>query len=148
MTLSVAVTISLAVSLTTTPMMCAYLLTQWREDRHSNLYRAAERAFAAILAVYDRSLRRALRWPGFVMLGLLATLCFAVQLFINIPKGYMPNQDNGLIWGAIQADHSISFQLMRKKLKQFVDIIRQDPAIAKVAGYYGERQLRICLCGA
>jgi len=136
-TLSVAVTISLAVSLTTTPMMCAYLLTQWREDRQGSLYRAAEQAFAAILAVYDRSLRRALRWPSLVVLGLLATLCFAVHLFISLPKSYMPNQDNGLIWGGIQADQSISFQLMRKKLKQFVDIIRQDPAVAKVAGYYG-----------
>src|SRR5215471_3556241 len=90
-----------------------------------------------LLAVYDRSLHWALRWPSLVVLGLLATLCFAVQLFISLPKGYMPNQDNGLIWGGIQADQSISFQLMRKKLKQFVDIVRQDPAVAKVAGYYG-----------
>jgi multidrug efflux pump len=136
-TLSVAVTISLAVSLTTTPMMCAYLLAQRQEDGHIRLHRAAERAFAAMLDVYDRSLRRALQWPGLVMVGLLATLCFAVQLFINLPKGYMPDQDNGLIWGGIQADQSISFQLMREKLEQFVDIIRQDPAVAKVAGYYG-----------
>ena len=182
-TLSVAVTISLAVSRTTTPMMCAYLLAQPRPYRTSGtpalaggrpgtppprvidytdgpsstggrrstrspgdageglggsrLHRATERAFAAILAGYDRSLRRALQWPGLVMLGPAATLCFAVHLFINLPKGYMPDQDNGLIWGGIQADQSISFQLMRKKLKQFVDIIRQDPAVAKVAGYYG-----------
>ena len=136
-TLSVAITISLAVSLTTTPMMCAYLLPQSQKDGHGRLHRSAEQAFAAILAVYDRSLRRALRWPGLVMLGMVATLCFAVQLFISLPKGYMPNQDNGLIWGGIQADQSISFQLMRKKLKQFVDIIRQDPAVAKVVGYYG-----------
>jgi multidrug efflux pump len=136
-TLSVAITISLFVSLTTTPMMCAYLLAQRREDRHGSLYRAAERAFAVVLDVYDRSLRRALQWPGLVMLSLLATLCVAVQLFINLPKGYMPEQDNGLIWGGIQADQSISFQLMRKKLAQFIEIIRQDPAVAKVAGYYG-----------
>jgi multidrug efflux pump len=94
-TLSVAITISLFVSLTTTPMMCAYLLAQRREDRHGSLYRAAERAFAVVLDVYDRSLRRALQWPGLVMLSLLATLCFAAQLFINLPKGYMPEQDNG-----------------------------------------------------
>jgi len=135
-TLSIAITISLVVSLTTTPMMCAYLLAQ-RENGHGRLHRAAKRAFAAILAVYDRSLRRALQWPGLVMLSLLATLCCAVQLFIDLPKGYMPGQDNGLIWGGIQADQSISFQLMRKKLAQFVEIIRQDPAVAKVAGYYG-----------
>jgi multidrug efflux pump len=136
-TLSVAITISLAVSLTTTPMMCAYLMAHPQEDGHGRLYRIAERAFAAIVDVYDRSLRRALQWPGFVMLSLLATLCCAVQLFISLPKGYMPDQDNGLIWGGIQADQSISFQLMRKKLAQFVDIIRQDPAVAKVAGYHG-----------
>jgi multidrug efflux pump len=119
-TLSVAITISLAVSLTTTPMMCAYLMAHPQEDGHGRLYRIAERAFAAIVDVYDRSLRRALQWPGFVMLSLLATLCCAVQLFISLPKGYMPDQDNGLIWGGIQADQSISFQLMRKKLAQFV----------------------------
>ena len=136
-TLSVAITISLAVSLTTTPMMCAYLLAPQREDRHGRLYRTGERAFAAILDVYDRSLRRVLQWPDLVMLSLLATLCFAVHLFINVPKGYMPEQDNGLIWGGIQADQNISFQLMRKKLAQFVEIIRQDPAVAKVAGFYG-----------
>ena len=136
-TLSTAITISLFVSLTTTPMMCAYLLPQRRKDGHSRLYRAGERAFAIILGAYDRSLRRVLRWPGLVMLSLLATLCCAVQLFINVPKGYMPEQDNGLIWGGIQADQSISFQLMRKKLAQFIEIIRQDPAVAKVAGFYG-----------
>ena len=136
-TLSVAITISLAVSLTTTPMMCAYLLAPRREDRHGRLYRAGEQAFAAILDVYDRSLRRALQWPGLVMLGLLATLCLAVHLFINVPKGYMPEQDNGLIWGGIQADQERSFQLMMKKLAQFVEIIRQDPAVAKVTGFYG-----------
>jgi multidrug efflux pump len=136
-TLLVAITISLAVSLTTTPMMCAYLLERQCEDQQGGLYRAGQWAFAMMLDVYDRSLRRALQWPGLVMLGLLATLCFAVQLFINLPKGYMPGQDNGLVWGGIQADQSISFQLMKKKLAQFVDIIRQDPDVAQAAGFYG-----------
>src|SRR6201982_1144688 len=71
------------------------------------------------------------------MLSLLATLCLAVHLFIVVQKGYRPEQDNGLIWGGIQADQSISFQSMKKKLAQFVEIIRQDPAVAKVAGFYG-----------
>ena len=135
-TLSVAVMISLVVSLTTTPMMCAYLLAQPREDGRATLCRAGERAFAAILGLYDRSLRRALQWPAFVMVSLLATLCCAVYLFINVPKGFVPQQDNGLMWGGIQADQSISFQLMEKKLARFVDIVRQDPAVAHVDGFY------------
>jgi len=136
-TLSVAIAISLAVSLTTTPMMCAYLLPGQAEDAHGVLYRAGERAFYTILHLYDRSVRRALRWPGLVMLSLLATVGFAVHLFITVPKGFLPEQDNGLIWGGIQADQSVSFRLMRKKLAQFIDIIRQDPAVAKVSGFYG-----------
>ena len=136
-TLSVAITISLLVSLTMTPMMCAHFLAERREDRYSRLYRACEQTFAMILDVYGRSLRWALQWPGLVMLSLLATLCFAIQLFLNVPKGYLPEQDDGLIWGSIQADQGISFQMMRTKLAQFIEIVRQDPAVAKVAGWYG-----------
>jgi len=137
MTLSTAIMISLVISLTTTPMMCAYLLSQRRADQHGRLYRAGERAFYAVLDFYDRSLRRALQWPALVMLSLLATVGIAVYLFINVPKGFVPEQDSGLMWGGIQADQSISFQLMEKKLAQFVDIIRDDPAVAHVDGFYG-----------
>jgi multidrug efflux pump len=102
-TLSVTIAISLVVSLTTTPMMCAYLLPHRREDGHNGLHRAGERVFAMMLDVYDRSLQRAIQWPGLVMLSLLATLYLAIHFFVNIPKGFMPEQDNGLIWGGIQA---------------------------------------------
>jgi multidrug efflux pump len=89
-----------------------------------------------ILDVYVRSLRWALQWPSFIMLSLLVTLCLPSNTSSMFQKGYLPKQDNGLIWGSIQADQSTSFQLMRKKLAQFIEIIRQDPAVAKIAGFY------------
>jgi multidrug efflux pump len=140
MTLSVAIMISLVVSLTTTPMMCAYLLAERREAAHGRLYRAGERVFEAMLTLYDRTLRRALQWPALVMLSLFATLGFAVYLFTIVPKGFIPQQDNGLMIGGIQADQSISFQSMQQKLTQFVEILRQDPAVATVNGFTGGGQ--------
>ena len=140
MTLSVAIVISLGVSLTTTPMMCAYLLASPREHRHGRLYRASEHVFETILGLYERSLRRALRWPSLVMLSLLATLCLGAYLITVIPKGFFPVQDVGLMFGGIQADQSISFQLMEKKLTQFVDIIRHDPAVQSVSAFTGGGQ--------
>ena len=136
MTLSVAIMISLIVSLTTTPMMCAYLLPQQHGQAHGILYRAGERTYYAILDLYDRSLRRALRWPACITLSLLATVGAAVCLLIIVPKGFVPQQDNGLMWGGLKADQSISFQLMEKKLARFVDIIREDPAVAHVDAFY------------
>ena len=140
MTLSVAIMISLGVSLTTTPMMCAYLLANPRDRNGGRLYRASERAFEAILGLYDRTLRRALQWPALVMLSLLATLCLGAYLVTVIPKGFFPTQDVGLMFGGIQADQSISFQLMEKKLTQFVDIIRHDPAVQSVSAFTGGGQ--------
>jgi multidrug efflux pump len=140
MTLSVAILISLVVSLTTTPMMCAYLLADQRTAAHGRLYRIGERVFDRMLALYDRTLRRALQWPSLVMLSLLATLGFALYLFVIVPKGFIPQQDNGLMIGGIQADQSISFQSMQQKLTQFVEILRQDPAVATVNGFTGGSQ--------
>jgi multidrug efflux pump len=140
MTLSVAILISLVVSLTTTPMMCAYLLGDRRQAAHGRLYRVGERFFEGMLSLYDRTLQSALQWPALVMLSLLATLAFAIYLFTIVPKGFIPQQDNGLMFGGIQADQSISFQLMEEKLKQFVKIIRQDPAVESVNGFTGGGQ--------
>ncbi len=137
MTLSVAILISLIVSLTTTPMMCAHLLATERRTRHGLVYHAAERAFDALLGLYDRSLRRALRWPALVMLSLAATIVLGFYLFTIVPKGFFPQQDTGRMIGGIQADQSISFQLMEKKLAQFINIIRRDPAVENVVGFTG-----------
>ncbi len=140
MTLSVAILISLVISLTTTPMMCAYLLDARHDKPKGRLYRIGERVFDAVLSVYDRSLRRALQSPALVMLSLAATVGLAVYLFIIIPKGFFPQQDTGRMIGGIQADQSISFQLMEQKLTQFVDIIRKDPAVQNIVGFTGGGQ--------
>ncbi len=140
MTLSVAILISLVVSLTTTPMMCAYLVTHRPPDQRSRWYVASERVFDAMLDFYDRTLQRALRRPGLVMVILLLTVCLNVYLFILIPKGLFPTQDTGRLIGGIQADQSISFQSMREKLKEFVKIVRQDPAVQSVVGFTGGGQ--------
>ncbi len=140
MTLSVAIVISMVVSLTTTPMMCAYLVTHRPGQRHSRLYLAGERVFAAMLGFYDRTLALALRWPATVMLILLLTVGLNVYLYVLVPKGLFPQQDTGRMIGGIQADQSISFQLMSQKLKDFIKIIRADPAVASVVGFTGGGQ--------
>ncbi|HVC57477.1 MAG TPA: efflux RND transporter permease subunit [Stellaceae bacterium] len=139
-TLSIAIVISLAVSLTTTPMMCAHIAMQ-RPRRHPPRWHvASERAFAATLGFYERTLAEALRWPGFVLLILILTVALNVYLLFLIPKDFFPLQDTGRMIGGIQADQSISFQLMSQKLKQFINIIRRDPAVASVVGFTGGGQ--------
>jgi multidrug efflux pump len=138
-TLSIAIMISLVISLTTTPMMCAYLLRR-PPRRHGRLYHASERLFTGMLGFYDRTLVSALRHPLRVMLILLVTVCLNVFLFYEIPKGFFPQQDTGRMIGGIQADQAISFQLMRQKLKQFITIIKADPAVESVVGFTGGGQ--------
>jgi multidrug efflux pump len=136
-TLSIAILISLAVSLTTTPMMCAHLLRLAPDTGGRRLAAAGARAFALLLALYARSLQAALRHPRLVMLALAASIAGALALFVQIPKGFFPEEDTGRLIGSIQADQSISFQLMEKKLAQFAAIIRRDPAVQHVAAFTG-----------
>ncbi len=140
MTLSVSIAVSLAVSLSTTPMMCALLLKRTRHDERGRLSRMTEWVFDAMLRGYERSLGWALDHPRLVLGILLVTVVINVELYRIIPKGFFPQQDTGRINGAIQADQSISFQLMRQKLEQFVDIIRKDPAVDTVVGFTGTGQ--------
>jgi multidrug efflux pump len=140
-TLSVAILVSLMVSLTTTPMMCARLLRQKREGGAGRFSRVSERAFDSLLRWYEGSLAWALRHSRFTMLILLATICLNVYLYVIVPKGFFPQQDTGRLIGNIQADQSISFQAMRQKLADFVEIIRKDPAVRSVVGFTGGSQV-------
>ena len=136
-TLSVAVLISLLVSLTTTPMMCSRLIRQSDPARQGRLFRVTEHAFEAVLHFYARTLRWALRNRGLMMVLLAATVVFNIYLYIVIPKGFFPQQDTGRLIGGIQADQAISFQSMSGKLRQFISIVQADPAVDSVVGFTG-----------
>jgi multidrug efflux pump len=136
-TLSVALMISLVVSLATTPMLCALLLRHGQTEEQGRFHRMTERCFDAMLRGYDRSLTWALNHPGLIMLILLVTVVTNVELYRIVPKGFFPQQDTGRITANVQGDQSTSFQLMRQKLQQIVDIIRKDPAVDAVVGFTG-----------
>ena len=141
LTLTAAVLISLVVSLTTTPMMCALILPRQATRRHGRLYQASERVFDAALGFYRGTLRVALRHPALVAATLLATVWLNYDLFrYHINYGLFPVQDTGLIIGAIQADQSISFQAMKEKFTELQTIVQEDPAVAHVVGFTGGRQ--------
>jgi multidrug efflux pump len=139
-TLSVAVAVSLLVSLTLTPMMCARLLKKDHTAKQGFISALSERLFNAALQGYKNSLDVVLRHGVLTMLMLLVTICLNVYLYIIIPKGFFPQQDTGRISGAIQADQSISFQAMRHKLADFIAIVKRDPAVANVVGFIGGGQ--------
>jgi multidrug efflux pump len=140
MVISISIMISLAISLSTTPMMCAVLLRHETGAARGRLYRMSERFFDAMLNSYRRTLTVALQHPLSMMLILLVVVILNVYLYIIIPKGFFPQQDTGRIIGSIQADQSISFQLMQNKLTQFVTIIKSDPAVDTVVGFTGGGQ--------
>ena len=140
MTISIAIVISLMVSLATTPMMCSILLRQDHGERRGWLYLKSERFFELLLNGYRRTLNVALRHPRTVMLVLLAVLGLNFYLYAIIPKGFFPQQDTGRLIAIIQADQSVSFQLMQQKLTQFVSIIKKDAAVDTAVGFTGGGQ--------
>jgi multidrug efflux pump len=139
-TLSVAILVSLLVSLTLTPMMCSRLLKPAHERRPGRLFLASERVFRWMHAEYEASLGWALRHPRLMMLILAATVGLNVYLYVKIPKGFFPQQDVGRMIGSIQADQGISFQAMRQKLADFIELVRSDPAVENVVGFTGGGQ--------
>jgi len=136
LTLTMAILISMVISLTTTPMMCAYVLRADSES-HNAFFRYMERGFNATRDFYSRTLRGALDSPRLVMLILGITIVLNVYLFSIIPKGFFPQQDTGTLMGAMRADQSISFQAMSQKITQFVSILRADPAVQDVVTFSG-----------
>ena len=136
-TLSVAILVSLVVSLTTTPVMCALLLKPPRPGPHGRWYRISEGIFEGMRERYAGTLAWVLRHPR-IMLGLtLATMGLSGYLYTVVPKGFFPQQDTGRISGRIQAAEDISFQAMRQKLTEIVEIIRSDPAVESVTAFSG-----------
>jgi multidrug efflux pump len=140
MVISISIMISLAVSLSTTPMMCSVLLRPLAGEGHGWFYRTSERFFEAMLGFYRRTLTAALEHPFSVLIVLFAVFALNFYLYKAIPKGFFPQQDTGRIVGSIQADQSISFQLMQQKLSQFENIIKKDPAVETVVGFTGGGQ--------
>ena len=136
-TLSVAILVSLVISLTTTPMMCALLLQHDRPEDHGRLYTMSEKFFSWMLRTYERSLGWVLRHEAFTLAVLLVTIGVNIYLFIVVPKGFFPQQDNGTIYGGIQGAQDISFQSMQGLSKLFVDRIKSDPAVENVMAYTG-----------
>ena len=153
-TLAVAILVSLMISLTTTPMMCAYVLRHPKKTAHPEpdqaamggrvRYRAftrwSERAFDAMLGFYRRTLGWALGAPALMMFILLVTVCLNVYLYVIVPKGFFPSEDTGRLVGGVQADQSISFQAMSQKMKDLMKIVKSDPAVQNVAGFTGGGQ--------
>jgi multidrug efflux pump len=137
-TLSAAVLISLVISLTTTPMMCAWLLRKENKDKQpGRLARWSENGFARVLRAYEHALDWALDSKLLVMIILLFTVALNVYLFSSAPKGFFPQQDSGQMNGGIRADQSISSQAMQQKIYQLVEIIRKDPAVDTVVAFTG-----------
>ncbi len=136
-TLSVAIAMSLLISLTTTPMMCAKFLRSQHDQQHGNAYMLGERFFAWLLAGYDRGLRWVIRHE-FLVLGIaVATFFLNIYLFMLVPKGFFPQQDTGRMGGATRASQDISFDAMKQKQAEFAGIVQQDPGVAYVMAFAG-----------
>ena len=139
-TLSLAIAVSLVVSLTTTPVMCSRLLRTAGPKTSTRLGRVFAVPLQRLNDGYARSLEWSLRHPFLLLMTLLVTMALNVFLYVTIPKGFFPQEDTGRLTGGIQADQSTSFQAMEPKLRQVMKIIGDDPAVENVVGFTGGRQ--------
>lgn len=136
-TLSVAIGVSMIVSLTTTPMMCAYMLKAQHEQRHGRMYMATENFLNWVLSWYEWTLSIVLRHQFVTLLVTLSTVAVTIYLYIIVPKGFFPQQDTGRLTGSLQADQDTSFQTMQMLLKQFSSAVSEDPAVSGVIAFVG-----------
>jgi multidrug efflux pump len=136
-TLSTAILVSMAVSLTTTPMMCALILKDERKEKHGRFYNASEKMFDTVLSGYRRSLHWMLDRPALPLTALGLIIILNVVLVIEIPKGFFPQQDTGAITGGVQGPQDASFPAMNDAVHQLGDVIKADPAVANVIAFTG-----------
>src|SRR6201996_9309241 len=136
-TLSTAILVSMLISLTTTPMMCAHLLKAHNTEKHGKLYAASERFFDGMLNIYRHSLAWVLDNSGLMLVVLLLTIALNAILIVKIPKGFFPQQDTGAMVGGVQGPQDASFSVMNASIKALVNVIKSDPAVAHVNAYSG-----------
>jgi multidrug efflux pump len=136
-TLSTAILVSMLISLTTTPMMCAHLLKPRHKETEGRLFRASEKVFTGMLSFYRRSLTWVLENPGLMMIALILTVALNFVLIYKIPKGFFPQQDTGAIVGGMQGPQDASFTVMNDSVQKLVRVIKADPAVQNVIGFTG-----------
>jgi multidrug efflux pump len=136
-TLSTSIVVSMVISLTTTPMMCAYLLRNERAEKHGRMYNASEKFFDWVLSLYRRSLHWVLANPTLTLVLLFVTIALNVVLIVKIPKGFFPTEDTGSITGGVRGPQDSSFPAMNTSIDQIGNVIKSDPAIANVIAFTG-----------
>ena len=136
-TLSTAILVSMLISLTTTPMMCAYLLKDEKTKKHGRLYMASDRFFDSVLSLYRRTLHWVLDNPVLVLTVLVLIIALNVVLVIRIPKGFFPQQDTGILVGGVQGPQDSSFPAMNDAIKQIASVIKSDEAVQNIVAFTG-----------
>ena len=136
-TLSTSIVVSMVISLTTTPMMCAYLLRNERAAKHGRIFTASENVFEWVLRLYRHTLHWVLDHPTLTLTVLFLTIALNVVVIIKIPKGFFPVEDTGAISGSVRGPQDSSFPAMNSSVQQIIDVIKNDPAVANVTGFSG-----------
>ena len=136
-TLSTAIVVSMVISLTTTPMMCAYVLKDEKSAKHGWAYRTSEKGFTWMVSTYSRSLAWVLEHPAPMLILLLLTIGLNIYLIVIIPKGFFPQQDTGALTGSVRGPQDASFPMMNNSILQIVNVIKSDPAVANVTASTG-----------